>query len=188
MLNVRPPCPHEMKALSDDQPFLERLSQTVAWCLLRGSAVDPARSLRSRELFPDLLAPDRASVVVNVVRRRASALPGMRVSAIRSHGDLRGGRLLAYFPDATLADGAAETQSRGFFDGNNTPPWDTWVGLFRSDSLDPSDGIYLISYVPANLLRFANEGIEVNPEQCIQWLGRLDTPIGNVLRSDGWSL
>jgi hypothetical protein len=177
-----------MKALSDDQRFLDRLAQTVAWCVRRGSARDPARSLRSRELYPDLLAPDRASVVISVVRSRASVSDSLPVTPIRSHLDLQGGRLLVYFPDANLADGAAEAESRSFIDVHNTPPWDTWVGLFRSDSTDPSEGVYLISYVPAALLELASRGIEGNPEECIQWLGRPDTPVGNALRSDGWSL
>jgi hypothetical protein len=47
--------------------------------------------------------------------------------AITGRVSLLGGRLMVYFPDAALADGAAEVQSRGFFDVHNTPPWDTWI-------------------------------------------------------------
>ena len=30
-------------------------------------------------------------------------------------------------PDDNLADGAAALASRGFFDEDNAPPWDTWL-------------------------------------------------------------
>lgn len=108
-----------------------------------------------------------------------------KVSITKSR-DLRSGRLLCYFPDANLADGAAEVASGGFFDINNIPPWDTWVGLYRSDLRDVSLRVYLISYVPEMFLEHAARGIDANPESCIAWLYDTDTPIGNVLRSEGW--
>jgi hypothetical protein len=177
-----------MKSISDDQHFFDRLAQAVSWCRLRASLVDPARSLRSPELFPNLLAPERASVVMDVLRSRASALRKVDVRPVQSDRDLLGGRLLVYYPDGNLVDGAAELASRGYFDLNNIPPWDTWVGLFRSDSTDPSESEYLISYVPPKLVSLAGAGIEANPEVCIQWLTQTDMPLGNMLRSDGWLL
>ena len=48
--------------------------------------------------------------------------------------------MFVHFPDADLCDGAAELASDGFFDGHNTPPWDTWVGYFR-DGVDPVRGL-----------------------------------------------
>jgi len=44
--------------------------------------------------------------------------------------------------EENLADGAAKHPSKGFFDVDNTPPWDTWVAF--------SHGI-LLSWVPLNL-------------------------------------
>lgn len=76
-----------------------------------------------------------------------------------------------YFPDADLADGAAEIQSRGFFDLHNVPPWDTWIALADDGpNADVSHGQYVVCWVPPSLVTWANEGIEVNPEQCIVWL------------------
>jgi hypothetical protein len=74
--------------------------------------------------------------------------------------NLQGGRLLLYAPDENLFDGAAEVQSKGFFDVNNIPPWDTWICFFEQ---------YLVSWVPPKLLKLANAGIDVNPEGCIFW-------------------
>ena len=84
---------------------------------------------------------------------------------------LAGGRLLAYFPDAELSDGAAEAETRGFFDVNNAPPWDTWVALFRDEGGDLSTSDCLVAWVPGALVESVDRGIYVNPEQCILWLG-----------------
>ena len=52
-----------MKELSvfvfDDAPFTQRLTETVTWCHSRGDPDDPRLSLRSDDLRPWLLAPDR---------------------------------------------------------------------------------------------------------------------------------
>lgn len=175
-----------MLAIGDKADFFTRLAEAIAWCLPRASVRDPRHSLRSAELFPDLLAPDRASVVRQLCQARHIKLSNSRLERVRTSEDLMGGRLLVYFPERNLADGAAELESRGFFDGNNIPAWETWVGLFQSDSQDPSQKVYLVAYVPPALLEIAGIGIEANPELCINWLIDTDTPIGNILRSDGW--
>ena len=124
--------------------------------------------------------------MVSVLGYRGAWLQQQKIKPVIEDRELRQGRLLCYFPDADLADGAAEVASDGFFDNHNVPPWDTWVGLYRSDLSDASLKAYLISYVPEMFLQQAARGVEVNPEQCIMWLYDSDTPIGNVLRSDGW--
>jgi len=72
----------------------------------------------------------------------------------------KGGRILLYFPEENLACGAAQVGSGGFYDEDNVPPWDIWVGFF--------DGA-LLSWVPPALVEVAQMGIDVNPENCIQW-------------------
>jgi hypothetical protein len=57
-------------------------------------------------------------------------------------------------------NGAAEYVSFGFFDVDNVPPWDTWVTMF---------GKYVVSWVPPQLFRLVQEGLDVNPERCIVW-------------------
>jgi hypothetical protein len=103
---------------------------------------------------------------------------------VDSFPELRGGRLLVYFPDADLCDGAAEVGSNGFFDVFNAPPWDTWIAYF-SDARPELCGYdsYLVAYVPAGLVETANNGIVVNPEECIQWLSNADVALGGRLRS-----
>jgi hypothetical protein len=84
--------------------------------------------------------------------------------------DLAGGRLLIYYPDASLADGAAETQSRGFFDVHNVPPWDCWIALAEDREGEREFRQYVVAWVPPVLLEYAEAGIEGNPEGCVCWL------------------
>jgi hypothetical protein len=173
-------------SIKDTTHFDQRLAEAVSWCCDHAVASDPVRSLRYGSLYPSILSETRDDVVLSVLMYRGSWLQQQRIKPITKDLDLRRGRLLCYFPDANLADGAAEVASEGFFDTNNIPPWDSWVGLYRSDLRDVSQKVYLISYVPEVFLGLASRGIEVNPEECIMWLRDSDTPIGNVLRSEGW--
>jgi hypothetical protein len=174
-----------MYSFKDSVPFGRRLAEAVAWCS-RCIAGDPAHSLRTRELAPSPLEATRADVVLSVLRHRELRLP-RKPRAIVSDRQLEGGRLLCYYPDANLADGAAASVSEEFFDDDNIPPWDTWVGLYGSGE-PRGNGIYLVSYVPGGLIERATAGMEVNPEQCIVWLGDSDTPLASTLRDQGWKL
>jgi len=147
-----------------------------------GSIVPPLRlQLRTEELR-SLALPfaqgdvDRASIVEAVAQARARLLCESGIDSGATSLDLRGGRLLLYAPDENLACGAAEYASKGFFDLDNVPPWDTWVCM---------SGKYLIASVPAQLVRLAQEGIEVNPEQCILWADDpfvSEEPVAKMLR------
>jgi hypothetical protein len=95
------------------------------------------------------------------------------------------GRLLVYFPHADLCDGAAEVESRGFFDVHNCPPWDTWVATFEDAGADhdASYGVYLVAWVPSELMALADAGIAVNPEECIAWLDQTSVAAWPLIRS-----
>jgi len=58
-------------------------------------------------------------------------------------GEVGEGDLLCFKPFETLSDGAASVASVGYFDWDNTPPWDTWV-----ECLMGPDGPVLLSRVP----------------------------------------
>jgi hypothetical protein len=103
---------------------------------------------------------EQIQIVGDVVKRRAAQLRLDHRYPASSPGSLEGGRLLLYAPDENLFDGAAQYTSKGFFDVNNIPPWDTWVCFYEN---------YLVSWVPPRLVELANEGIDVNPEGCILW-------------------
>lgn len=170
-------------SVRDTVPFAQRLAEAIAWGKPRASRANARHSLRSYELLPWLLSGDRHSTVLSVLGQRANLLrPGP--SPVQGSRDLAGGRLLVYFPDMNLADGAAEELSNGFFDVENTPPWDVWVALSTEPEVrDPNYRTYLIAWVPSVLVELADEGIQVNPEGCICWLENAPIAARDELRA-----
>lgn len=154
-------------------PFWTSLSTTITWCLSRIDAGAPATCLRSSGSRPRLFTTGHLDTVREALQHRYPA-PQRLIPA----GDLRGGRLLVYFPDQELADGAAEVESRGFLDVNNAPPWDTWVAFIQHVGSGQS---HLISWVPREFLALADAGIRVNPEECILWLDDADVDLKKQL-------
>ena len=121
-------------------------------------------AFRSAELKPQF-CPDSnsgrcwADGVTEVVETRARLLN--QRSAARHQAEGRSGRLLLYWPGENLACGAAHVSSGGFYDFGNVPPWDLWVAFIEET---------LVSWVPPRLIEAAQMGIDVNPENCIQWI------------------
>jgi hypothetical protein len=121
------------------------------------------RNLRSPELKPNFSLDQFGNDIVweqaveEVVTKRAALVTGLVDE--QSVTDA-GGRFLLYSPGENLACGAAEASSNGFFDTNNVPPWDLWLGF--------SNGTLLI-WVPPALVDVAAMGVFVNPEECIRW-------------------
>lgn len=96
--------------------------------------------------------------------------------------------MLAYFPDAELADGAAEAETDGFFDVNDTPPWDTWVALFSDLGAVHESAVanYLVSWVPPRLVEVVQRGIDVSMVGCIAWVEDTKTMLASRLHEDGF--
>lgn len=162
-----------------------RLRETAAFC--DGRAVV---ELRNVELA--LLPESRWAAVEDLVRERRAelAMPpssgweaaarlftGRASARSRRPHEAPPGKMLLYFPDMDLCDGAAELASDGFFDAHNAPPPGTWVGYFDHglDAGDPWSGGSLLAWVPEALVSRVAAGVEVNPEECIRWLD--DTPV-----------
>ena len=77
----------------------------------------------------------------------------------------------------------------GFFDDFNIPPYDTWVWMAQDvrtaafgDRLREDTANFLVAWVPPAFIELANQGILVNPEECIAWLDTLDTPFTQTLK------
>jgi hypothetical protein len=162
------------------EPFRRRLAQTVAWSTHRADPANPRDCLRNPDHRPRTLETSYSATVESVAARR---WPWIRPDPVARARALDGGRLLVYFPDAELSDGAAEVESGGFFDVFNAPPWDTWVA-FASDQTagDHSFANYLIAYVPPVFLDACAAEIAVNPEECILWLEDADVAFRELLR------
>jgi hypothetical protein len=129
-----------------------------------GSIAPLRNQLRSQELNPRKSLTkaseiERGELVREVVTTRSVRLAGRKQNGA-TQADFGGGRLLLYVPEENLADGAASYLSQGFFDGDNTPPWDIWV-----DYADRT----LVSWVPTVLVELVEAGIEANIEGCIRW-------------------
>jgi hypothetical protein len=117
-------------------------------------------ALRPQPFLPDASREKCSGIVRDIVARRAERLGTEGRSPTSPIADLANGRLLLLAPADTLSDGAARYSSKGFFDIDNVPPWDTWVWFVEK---------YVVSWVPPQLIELANAGVEVNPEQCIFW-------------------
>jgi hypothetical protein len=135
-------------------PFWESLSKTVGWCLPKVDLGNPATCLRSPSSRPRLFTTGHLNTTAEALRSRYPETP----AAI---GSLHDGRLVVCWPDLDLSDGAAEAASGGYFDVNNTPPWDTWVAFVHYP--DDSEQSYLVAWVPAGFVRLADAGIRVIP-------------------------
>jgi hypothetical protein len=127
--------------------------------------------LRTPELRPRVLESSYGDAVSSVCIERGRVLAAEKRALPGRAPDVTAeGRLLLYFPDADLCDGAAEVASRGFFDVHNCPPWDTWVTFREVQNKDVSYRSAVLAWVPAILIADVDRGVDVNPEQCIQWL------------------
>jgi hypothetical protein len=193
--------------LGDDfDTFRIRLHQTMRWArnlpkhgshgvLLRTEALRPAVSVHEQPWEAvKAVAQNRVELMgppdVSVTFREQQGWPPLELAPIDSQAThLGGGRLLVYFPEDNLQDGAAEVSSRGFFEEWNLPPWDLWVAFFCEGPPPrrrfPGRTRYLVAWVPLELEPLATRGIMANPEACIIWIDDFDGPVRRMLRESG---
>lgn len=75
------------------------------------------------------------------------------------------GKLFCFNYLDTLVCGGSQAYSDGLIDNYNFPPIDTWVwlGTHKEDSL-------LVAWIPNKFIALTQNGIDANPEGCIDWL------------------
>ena len=146
--------------------ILEATSEAAAWCDAYWNQKEPQHSLRSAELLPELLSKDRHGCVSSVIwkRRKALSEQGIICSTAKTVG-----KLLAYEPDSNLFDGMGQSESMGYLDFYDCPPWDTWVGFITTN-----DNQFLICWVPETIVPMVNTGAEVICSDCINWVNEID--------------
>jgi hypothetical protein len=130
-----------------------------------GSIVPPLREQLRSSAFRSYAAvlsqsgENRTNLVEKLAEKRASFLRDLNASPTEP-SDLAGGRLLIYELEFSVHDGASEYMSKGYFDEQDAPPWDTWICYA---------GPQLISWVPPSLLGLVQAGISANPVDCIRF-------------------
>ena len=165
--------------VDDQQRFIRNLTEAIAWCMASGSLSNPETSLRTCE--PTYLLSPEAQIR-GVCSSRSWRLWKSARRDLPAVTGLCGGRLVAYFPDDNLCDGVAKQESKGFFDFDNMPPYDTWIWWVRNlrrveyddHTTDEREVNYLVAWVPPDFIELANAGIRHNAEDCIMWLDEVD--------------
>jgi hypothetical protein len=122
--------------------------------------------LRTPSLNPNYIfeigqsSNERIGLVEALCQKRSAMLREEVQIVPLGENDLSMGRLLSYYPDEIVWDGASQVQSKGFFDENDAPPWDTWLCYFEGS---------LVSWVPKEFFPNVDAGIAVNVVDCITW-------------------
>ena len=159
-----------LSAISDDVDYLrntELLKRREFIGVDYGSLSPLSSQLRSPALQPEVSMKESyarreecEASFAKVVARRSQLLAAEEAFDSNRALSQESGRLLIYEPWENVADGASQVASLGFFDMDDAPPWDTWVHY--------SNG-RLLSWVPDELIKLAQDGIDANCVQCIQW-------------------
>jgi hypothetical protein len=180
-----------MPPISKDD-ILRRAAHVEAWARRHWNLDDLEHSTRTPVLRPGGAADQAAisvATVESVARCRDEAL---RSEAITPEERTPDGRMLAFDPSQSLSDGAAAAESAGFFDDDNTPPWDCWLVFVEeaprlSDRWSAFDS-YLLCWIPARWVERVQGAVDVNPEECLRWADQLRTPFLDQLRRSGLPL
>ena len=109
------------------------LMQTIRWCAPRALLSNPSGCLRSLhsphdQAFISLTDQERTQAVEALAVERKERLAAGSELTDFTLKPPPGGRLLLFYPELSLFDGAAAAVSKGFCDWDNVPAWDTWVG------------------------------------------------------------
>lgn len=174
----------------DLEKFISSLRDAIQWCAAKVSRSNPKECLRTLSVgnSENLMWASHEERILLV----AELIQGRRHRLESNHSPIdlsvNRGKLLIFYPDASLFDGAAEVASEGFFDCDNHPAWDTWIyyGVDGSGSQKDCDIHFLISWVPSELVSLVNGGIEVNPESCIEWASKVKRNSTRMLKAQGW--
>jgi hypothetical protein len=147
------------------------------WCALPQSINANFRSLRLRPPMIFLENPlsflierggeSVVSIVEAICLERRNALHEMWPS--RNSAVAKGRILLTTAVNESVVDGASCDASAGWFDGNDLPPWDTWIAYRILNNKAPASEYALVSLVPEAWESRVQAGIVVNPVDCIAW-------------------
>lgn len=178
--------------------FKSRLAETITWCTTGNSLNDPALSLRSSILRPPSLRLSNRfkielqNVVNALAEERAQCMRSWNYKEINPAQDLAGGQLLlCTSATESIPDGGVSSSSRGFYDEDDLPPWDTWICYLIMNSDDVAlpgwqyQKEYLVSWVPEVWVDLAKIGVEEHFLDCMSWASQVEIPFTRQLREAG---
>jgi hypothetical protein len=177
----------------DKQIFAENLKLTQAYCdvQLKKGIIDNAKIFRSYnpiygdkhlfsyvserfdfEIEPNLKhctltrwivdPTEKESIVDNLFAEQIN-YKKQAVSSIEAD-KIHSGRILVSQIDCTVIDGASEVQSLGLIDLYDIPAIDTWFYMTRT-----KESRLLFAWIPKELVKYADEAVQVNCVDCINW-------------------
>ena len=88
------------------------------------------------------------------------------------------GKILCFEYFETLICGGSQQCSEGFIDNYNFPPIDSWfwIGEIREMKV-------LLAWIPDKYVSLCQEGIDCNPEGCIDWLEEISSSLEKKLNT-----
>lgn len=133
------------------QYFLEQMDSQLIWQLAEKGFLFSTHNLKTNE---DFLIDFHLKVKEIIELRRDRLFKPIKKLSID-------GKYLLYDPFTTMFDGLSETESSGFFDVNDVPPPEFWIGV-ENDKL--------ISFIPFKFMGKAIAGVEHCLGGCLEWV------------------
>lgn len=181
----------------DRQRFEQLVREAQWWCDGRVPGSSLRDCLRSDALRPTMdddtyFLAKYLELIDESISKRARAFNEAPASKTSSPIARNGFRLLVSIPEVSNENGLTESESSGYLDVADTPPWDSWVVTFqRSRESTPQfefgwpgnilvsshdHDIFLVSYVPRPMVQLMTSWIDVECFGMITWLDLKDPP------------
>ena len=113
--------------VNNKEQFLSYLDKTVAWCHGKDNDSEPRTCLRStamnsifKQYDEDVNAAWLSSELIDDVLRKRDIISSL-------HDEKESGRVLLVAYEHTNHNGLTESETNGYFDEHDNPPWDTWI-------------------------------------------------------------
>ena len=167
----------------EEQDFLRRLSETIAWCHIGGRAEAPQSSLRRLAHGRSPICSGRHAVF-NTAQERRRLLSRNEFAYVHPAAQRESGRLIVYFPERSAKTGHASTHSEALFDDDDAPPTDTWIWWVDDQRITADeDGIlsiadesFVVAWIPTEFLNLASEGVAASADHLL-WFDDLQHPM-----------
>jgi len=82
------------------------------------------------------------------------------ISSCKNSIENTDGNFLLFDPSSTMYDGLSEEVSSGFFDPDDVPPPEFWIGIVDEQ---------LVSFIPSEYFELANSGVDSCMSGCLEW-------------------